>query len=631
MGNLIDCACKKKNLLDNGSSGTDSSEEEEENDSDNENIQQSYFKTRLDQVLPKNLVDYKIRTNSLVKKHNSNPWDYYEEVEEIGVGAFGTVKKVRLIDDPEIIRAMKIIPKSNITQRKHLLDEIDILRQLEHPNIMKIFEYFDDKVNIYIVSELYDQGDLLEIMEKLGTMNQLVVKYIMDQIFSAVSYLHSNNIFHGDIKLENIMLYKTTSKNIKRFTRINRDLNKNKQLEEDVANSLKNKNKKKYRSSIVYVEDIADYEVKLIDFGCSKYKKKKQKLKGIIGTSIYCSPEVIDNCYDEMCDEWSCGVLMYILLTGEPPFTGKNEEEIFENVKKGNIDFSLKQFNYVSENCIDLIKQLLEKSKKKRIKASEALKHPFFNEDFDPNEALLLNADLNMLNELLNIKKFRSKLHEVVTAYLCFNFINKEEEKKLSKLFRYIDKDNKTKFDIYDLKLAFRNASIYVSTKQLKNIMNVLDSDGNSTIEYQEFLRAMCDKKQLFCEKNLRNVFNYMDKDKKGFINEKDIMRFVFGNKNYHRESIFDIMAQIGLEKNSQLNFEEFEELIKNNNKLNQIKDEEKSMDDFDMGKNRLFMNDLNANANDVHGRRGTNIYFAKNDDFMRGSAILKMKKFNEI
>ena len=122
-----------------------------------------------------------------------------------------------------------------------------------------------------------------------------------------------------------------------------------------------------------------------------------------------------------------------------------------------------------------------------------------------------------------------------------------------------------------------------------------------------------------------------MDKDKKGFINEKDIMRFVFGNKNYHRESIFDIMAQIGLEKNSQLNFEEFEELIKNNNKLNQIKDEEKSMDDFDMGKNRLFMNDLNANANDVHGRRGTNIYFAKNDDFMRGSAILKMKKFNEI
>lgn len=83
------------------------------------------------------------------------------------------------------------------------------------------------------------------------------------------------------------------------------------------------------------LEDMMDYEVKLIDFGCSKFlQRKKHKLSGIVGTSIYCSPEVIDNLYDERSDEWSCGVLMYILLCGEPPFQGDTEEEIFANVKK---------------------------------------------------------------------------------------------------------------------------------------------------------------------------------------------------------------------------------------------------------------------------------------------------------
>ena len=130
-----------------------------------------------------------------------------------------------------------------------------------------------------------------------------------------------------------------------------------------------------------------DYEVKLIDFGCSKYlvKKKDNKLSGIVGTSIYCSPEVIDNLYDEKSDEWSCGVLMYIMLCGEPPFQGENEEEIFASIKNGKYSFNKDQFSNVSENCKDLIRRLLNPNKSKRIKASEALKHKFFKDNYDSN------------------------------------------------------------------------------------------------------------------------------------------------------------------------------------------------------------------------------------------------------
>ena len=567
MGSLVNgCACDNCNKED------EENNDESETESNNEEIDIK-LNTLSRREIPKNIVDVKFKTGSLVKEYFGNPFDIYEELEELGEGAYGVVKKVCLKENPETIRAMKIIPKENIMegQSQKLLDEIQILRKLEHPNIMKIYEYFNDSKNIYIVSELCDQGDLLGKMIKLGSMSEVVVKFLMGQILNAVSYLHDNRVFHGDIKLENVMLYKTSKKQGRRFTKLNKDLNSSYKLQQDIENLYKDKTQK-LRSSIVFVEDMTDYEVKLIDFGCSKFlqKKKNNKMSGIVGTSIYCSPEVIDDLYDERSDEWSCGVLMYILLCGEPPFQGETEEEIFANVKKGYIDFSKSKFNNVSENCIDLIKKLLCSNRKTRIKASEALNHNFFTENFNPSKALTQNKDLNILKRFISLEKLPSKLHEVVIAYCCFNFINKEEEKQLRELFRFMDTDNKNKLTMEDFKKAFRQANLMVSKYELKKIMNILDSDGSNLIEYQEFLRAICDKKSLFKEENLKAVFAVIDKDKKGYATAADIQKFVFGNqKNVNRNTIQGCTAQIGMEKDSKLSFEQFCEIIRNNTTLN--------------------------------------------------------------
>ena len=567
MGSLVNgCACDNCNKED------EENNDESETESNNEEIDIK-LNTLSRREIPKNIVDVKFKTGSLVKEYFGNPFDIYEELEELGEGAYGVVKKVCLKENPETIRAMKIIPKENIMegQSQKLLDEIQILRKLEHPNIMKIYEYFNDSKNIYIVSELCDQGDLLGKMIKLGSMSEVVVKFLMGQILNAVSYLHDNRVFHGDIKLENVMLYKTSKKQGRRFTKLNKDLNSSYKLQQDIENLYKDKTQK-LRSSIVFVEDMTDYEVKLIDFGCSKFlqKKKNNKMSGIVGTSIYCSPEVIDDLYDERSDEWSCGVLMYILLCGEPPFQGETEEEIFANVKKGYIDFSKSKFNNVSENCIDLIKKLLCSNRKTRIKASEALNHNFFTENFNPSKALTQNKDLNILKRFIRLEKLPSKLHEVVIAYCCFNFINKEEEKQLRELFRFMDTDNKNKLTMEDFKKAFRQANLMVSKYELKKIMNILDSDGSNLIEYQEFLRAICDKKSLFKEENLKAVFAVIDKDKKGYATAADIQKFVFGNqKNVNRNTIQGCTAQIGMEKDSKLSFEQFCEIIRNNTTLN--------------------------------------------------------------
>ena len=604
MGNLVEgCFCDNCNKEEINEDEEDYKEE----DTNNSDIKIGFNNNRIGyysrKEIPKNIVEVKFNIDSLVREHYGNPFDIYQELEELGEGAYGVVKKVCLKDNPETVRAMKIISKDCIEEghSEKLLDEIKILSSLEHPNIMKIFEYFDDSTYIYIVSELCDQGDLLGKIAKLGSMSELFVKFLMGQIFNAVFYLHEHGIFHGDIKLENIMLYKTSRKKGRRFTKLNKELNSSVRLQKDIEGSYRLGEK---NLSSLFVEDMTNYEVKIIDFGCSKFLHKgiQNKLSGIVGTSIYCSPEVIDNLYDEKSDEWSCGILMYILLCGEPPFTGESEEEIFANIKKGYIDFNKKNFNNVSDNCINLIKGLLNQNRKQRISAEKALNHPFFTKDFNPKIALTQNKDLNILKKFLTLEKLPSKLHEVVVAYCCYNFINKEEEKKLRELFRYLDQENKNRLRIEDFSFGFRQANILVSKYELKKIQNLLDSDGNNSIEYQEFLRAVCDKDDLFKTENLKIVFGFIDKDKKGYANTEDIQNFVLGNKiskSVNRRSLIGSYAQIGMKKKTHLTFEQFCDIIRNNKKL-QINDSDSSTDSEN---EEIFKGNVNPKKNNLSSR----------------------------
>ena len=376
MGNLAK-NCSNESMCCRGK-GKDfkSSETREEDSIEQEEITNTY---------PENIIEVKVKTSNLVMKRYDNPWNNYVLVQDIGQGTFGTVKKV-MLKSKRVYRAMKIINKSNVVEGvndSEVLNEINVLKNLDHPNIMKIYEFYEDKDNYYIISEFFDQGDLFTKLLKLGYMNEVIVKFLMSQILNAVSYLHSKKVLHGDIKMENILLYTTVTKNSqKRFTVLSSDIKKRK-FKKNIDNYYKNHVENEMIKN--FFDDITNYEVKLIDFGCSKIfsKKNHKNLSGIIGTSMYCSPEVIDNKYDEKSDEWSCGVLMYILLSGTVPFKGETEEEIFSNVKKGKINFNKPEFKFVSNSAKDLISKLLEYYPEYRISANQALKHPFFTENWE--------------------------------------------------------------------------------------------------------------------------------------------------------------------------------------------------------------------------------------------------------
>ena len=577
MGIMIDSCKRTINCCDDDEDGYverkyTRKETSDQESNDEEDFTEFEEKKEVKPEAPKDISNMKIKANNLVMERHQSPWQFYEELEEIGSGMYGVVKKVRLKTNPEIIRAMKIIPEENVLQGEgaSLIDEIEILKNLEHPNIMKIYECFvDENNNYYIVSELCDQGHLLSKMEKLGKMDQIVVKYLMDQIFNAVAYLHSKNILHGDIKLENVLLNKITKRGGRRFTNINLDFNSNEELTEDI-----NKNfgkRKTSNKSNNYIKDMMNYEIKLIDFGCSKYfvrrNKKKKKLRGIIGTSIYCSPEVVDNLYDERSDEWSCGVLMYILLSGVPPFFGDTEEEIFEKIKKCKYDFTPAPFKKVSKNCKDLIRRLLEPKKQYRIKANEALRHPFFTESFDPNSAMTEDKDLNVLKNFINPLKYCSKFHEAIAVFLCVNYLPPDEEKTLKTVFRYLDKDGKGIITKEIMKKSLEEIGIDISDEELQKVFDDIDEDGSSFIEYQEFIRNTCDIKKLINEPNLKNVFHVICGEK-DLMTGQDIKNFVFHDSIVREETLKEYFDSFGMKFEDSIGFDDFFKMIKNNQKL---------------------------------------------------------------
>ena len=585
------CCNKNKDNLENNTQ--EESEEEEEYDEQEQFGGGIVNKSTKDFYrLPSDIINMKVKANNIIG-HKTNPWSVYKELEEIGFGTYGVVKKVCLIDNPDIIRAIKIIPKESLIEgydEDKLSNEIFILKNLDHPNIMKIYEFFDDENYYYMVTEYCDQDNLYKNINKLNCLNQIVVKLIMEQLFNAVAYLHSKGVFHGDIKLENIMLYSTTKYKKARFSLINRSLNNNVNLQNEMNNSYK---QKKYTSnSLNFVNDMLNYEIKLIDFGCSKiFSKRGEKKSGIIGTSIYCSPEVIDNLYDEKCDEWACGVLMYILISGEPPFDGEKEEEIFKKIKKCEYNFEPEPFKYVSENCINLIKKLLEPNKNKRIKAIDALKHPFFTENFNPGKALTQNKDLSLIEKLSKIKKPFSKFHEAIISYMCSNFLSKDEEKKLRAVFRYIDYDRKNFLTKENIEKILKENGQLLSEEKIKNILNAFDFDENGSVEYQEYLIGLCDKNLLFSKNNLKNCFDMIDNKKKGYIDSEDIKNFAFQDKTINDIALKAYLEQFGMKIENKLYFDDFAFIIKNNcsfdNNIN--KDENKNEE-----KNQLNNNGLN-------------------------------------
>jgi len=421
-----------------------------------------------------------------LKELSGDPFVFYTVQSTMGEGAFGKVYKV-IHKTTGSLRAMKVINKIkaqiNDDSDDDLINEINILKVIDHPNIMKIYEFFNTPRKLFIISELCTGGELFDKITEVKHFNEKIAAHIMSQLLSVISFCHAKNIVHRDLKPENMLI----------------------ESEEERTKDY--------------------FNIKIIDFGTSKISKKSKLLSKQIGTPFYIAPEVLNNEYTEKCDLWSAGVIMYILLSGLPPFNGDSEEEIYKKVREGNYSFKSSEWNEISDDAKDLIKNLLVKDYKKRFSANQALNHVWIKKLKESSDIKPISKD-NLSKIAKNIQSFQTnhKLQQAALSYIVHNLTKKEDLKEIRQVFVEFD----TNCDGKLTKQEFVNGlSKVISTTEaqieVNRIMDMIDGDNNGYIEYEEFIQASLHKDKLITEDNLKIVFNLFDKDKSGKISLKEI------------------------------------------------------------------------------------------------------------
>lgn len=255
--------------------------------------------------------------------------------EEIGRGSFGRTHIAQAKSQRGGAVAVKIIPKSSMISEAAIMDvhrEVEILRLLSgHKGIVEFIGAYEDSLNVYIVMELCQGGELMDhILSNSGPYSESSAIELVWQILTSVAYMHEKNVIHRDIKPENF----------------------------------------------IFAND-RDNIIKAIDFGLSYRCQDDETVKEVVGSPFFVAPEVLKQAYNLKADEWSVGVLTYILLIGTRPFFGRTDSEIFKAVLRDDPDIDNANLSLPAK---DFLKRLLHRNVESRSTAKEALKHPWLKD-----------------------------------------------------------------------------------------------------------------------------------------------------------------------------------------------------------------------------------------------------------
>jgi len=288
----------------------------------------------------------------------------YEVQGELGRGAFSVVKLGVNKKTKEKV-AIKIIDRNDVGKdyEKNLRMEMDILRRVEHPNIIALHEMIESGNKLYFVMELVTGGELFDRIVEKGSYSEEDAKILVRKIVAAIDYLHKQNIAHRDLKPENLL--------------------------------------------VKSVED--DTEVKIADFGLSKIIDKDKMMQTACGTPGYVAPEVLNaEGYDKEVDMWSVGVITYILLCGFPPFYSESVPEVFEQIMKAEYDYPEEYWDEISAEAKDFIDHLLVVDLSKRLTAEQSLNHPWLRQSSKKKSTPLGKLQQKM-NNWIHVRKEQSK------------------------------------------------------------------------------------------------------------------------------------------------------------------------------------------------------------------------------
>ena len=273
-----------------------------------------------------------------------------------------------------------------------------------------------------------------------------------------------------------------------------------------------------------------------------------------VGTPYYVAPEVLLKKYNEKCDIWSAAVILYMILSGEIPFNGENDKEIYNAISNYEYNFNSPHWKQISPSVIDLIKKCLV-PENIRLSAKEVLAHPWFKnvEQLNVNFEINIKVFMNYINSI--------KLKQMILTYVASR-LNPKEEAKLKEIFISYDKNKDGNISLEELKLGLKQLnSKTLDENDIEKIYKSLDTDKNGKIFYTEFLAALVGETKYLTEEKLYRAFSFLDKDHSGKIDKAAIKDVILHNK-YIDDELDNIIEDADKNKDGVIDYNEFLDMM---------------------------------------------------------------------
>jgi len=493
--------------------------------------------------LPRKLV----RSQTVVEQvhyTDSNPWEHFVvEAGKVGEGSFGTVHLGRH-RETSYERAIKKVPKS-VMDRKTFWKEVDILKRLDHPQVLRLFATYEDTKYFYVVTDYCAGGELFDaVVDHEFGFTEKIVARLMKQMLTAVDYLHTIKICHRDLKPENFML----------------------------STKLRTKT------------DIESVSVKVIDFNSARCFADGRDMLTKICSVHYVAPEILsrqEKPYTELVDIWSMGVVMFLLLCGQAPFQGRDDMSIMKAVKKGKYKFEpLDVWGNVSLGAKDLVEKMLELNPLKRYSAKDTLGHIWVTElaPESSGAVLLTLALVSRLRAFISHNKLKKLALQVIAQN-----ISDEHIEDLKRTFVAIDGDNSGSLQVDEIEAAIHESAMESgAAAELTGILHDMAAGSDGEVNYTQFLGATIDRRYYLQEGALRAAFACFDADGDGVINREELatvlgcadtddMATIKGSIGEQLRTVIgdgheldQILKEVDKDGDGEINFDEFMSMMQN-------------------------------------------------------------------
>ncbi|KAK7376679.1 hypothetical protein VNO80_02093 [Phaseolus coccineus] len=437
----------------------------------------------------------------------------YEMKKELGRGNFG-VTYLCVEKATGIAYACKSISKKGPQEVKNLRREVMILQHLSgQHNIVEFKGAYEDRENVHLVMELCSGGELFHRIIAKGRHSERDAATVMRQIVRVVDVCHFMGVMHRDLKPENFL----------------------------------------------FATKDEDSPLKLTDFGFSVFFHTGEVHKDIVGNACYVAPEVLKRNYGKEIDVWNAGVILYILLSGVPPFWAETEKGELVDALGGKLDMDSEPWPTISDAAKDLIRKMLTYDPKERITAAVALEHPWLKEGGEASEKHPDSAVLIRMKQFKAMNQMKKLALKVIAENL-----SEEETKGLRQMFNSMDTDGSGTITFEELKAGLYRLGSLLSESEIRQLLNAIGNDKSGTIKYSEFVAATMDRHKMEKGGNLFKAFQYFDKDDKGYITGDELREAITEHQRGEEAAIDDVFEDVDSDKDGKINYEEFMRMMRN-------------------------------------------------------------------